>query len=239
MWNWLSRTFCRPLRRVQSFPWLRSRLRQLNLWRLVSTDSDSKVVTESANGEFPVPKVQDINTETVGLGIFACLLSGEPGAACRIALAASMPGLASLIAQSTAGDAIVRRGLQRQLQLWHGLKVCLKVIRAVLLSVSLALCCQSGYWTRVPILGYPRKVLTKETYCCISEKNNLHYSFSAIQQYASFIRTLQLQYSIGSRWSRVVNRTQTSFFLLCFPFSRWFRWYWVCNWVCKLCILRL
>ncbi|CAL8072922.1 unnamed protein product [Calicophoron daubneyi] len=105
--------------RSHSYPWLEKRLRSLGLFDVVKVpNSDS----DANNNELIPGCLENHKTDDISEGLFACLVSGEPGAACRLALAASMPGLAALIAQCTAGDPIVRRGLQRQIMMWHEMK---------------------------------------------------------------------------------------------------------------------
>ncbi|CAH8631056.1 unnamed protein product [Dicrocoelium dendriticum] len=107
--------------RAQSYPWLLNQLSHLNLLHVCQprngTSSDGSALLDP-----PFPLSKKVSADDVGKGIFYCLLAGEPGAACRLALAACMPNLASLLAHSSASDPLVRRGLQRQLVVWHDLK---------------------------------------------------------------------------------------------------------------------
>ncbi|CAH8546276.1 unnamed protein product [Schistosoma curassoni] len=106
--------------RTQSFPWLKSKLESL---RLVEASGLNETASDSFEA-FSISKLNSNNYDSDILvqGIFACLVSGESGAACRLAIVSNMPALASLIAQSTAGDPVVRRGLQHQLNKWHEIK---------------------------------------------------------------------------------------------------------------------
>ncbi|CAH8850249.1 unnamed protein product [Trichobilharzia szidati] len=106
--------------RTQSLPWLTS---QLNSLGLTDAAGLNETVTDSLE-PFSLSKVNSSvkDSNILAQGVFACLVSGESGAACRLAIVSSMPALASLIAQSTAGDPVVRRGLQHQLSKWHEMK---------------------------------------------------------------------------------------------------------------------
>ncbi|CAH8495623.1 unnamed protein product [Schistosoma turkestanicum] len=106
--------------RTQSFPWLKHKLESLHLTEAaglneIGTDSFEPFSMSKLNSK-------DYNSDVLAQGVFACLVSGESGAACRLALVSNMPALASLIAQSTSGDPVVRRGLQHQLSKWHEIK---------------------------------------------------------------------------------------------------------------------
>ncbi|TNN19434.1 Nuclear pore complex protein [Schistosoma japonicum] len=106
--------------RTQSFPWLKSKLESLGLAETVGLN---EVVTDSYQ-PFSFSKLcpDNFDSDILAQGVFACLVSGESGAACRLAIVCKMPALASLIAQSSAGDLVVRRGLQHQLNKWHEIK---------------------------------------------------------------------------------------------------------------------
>ncbi|KER30165.1 hypothetical protein T265_03325 [Opisthorchis viverrini] len=95
--------------RAQSFPWLKNLLTSLGLF-----DSVKDLHTASSNS-----LAKSVSIDRIAHGIFACLVAGEPGAGCRLALSAGMPELATLVAQSSSGDPVVRRCLQHQLLAWH------------------------------------------------------------------------------------------------------------------------
>ncbi|KAF5399704.1 Nucleoporin autopeptidase [Paragonimus heterotremus] len=102
--------------RAQSYSWLEARLKSLSLL-------DACKPTKAESGQTGIcGTLKGVAIDIVAEGIFACLVAGEPGAACRLALAASLPGLVSLIAQSPSSDRFVRGGLQRQLTVWHEMK---------------------------------------------------------------------------------------------------------------------
>ncbi|KAH9587860.1 Nuclear pore complex protein Nup98-Nup96 [Schistosoma haematobium] len=106
--------------RTQSFPWLKSKLESL---RLIEASGLNETASDSFEA-FSISKLNSNNydSDILAQGIFACLVSGESGAACRLAIVSNMPALASLLAQLTAGDPVVRRGLQHQLNKWHEIK---------------------------------------------------------------------------------------------------------------------
>ncbi|KAF8570816.1 hypothetical protein P879_02398 [Paragonimus westermani] len=102
--------------RSQSYSWLEARLKSLGLLDVCKP-------TKAESGQTTIcGTLKGVSIDVVAEGIFACLVAGEPGAACRLALAASLPGLVSLIAQSSSSDRFVRGGLQRQLTVWHEMK---------------------------------------------------------------------------------------------------------------------
>ncbi|KAA3679668.1 nuclear pore complex protein Nup98-Nup96 [Paragonimus westermani] len=102
--------------RSQSYSWLEARLKSLGLLDVCKP-------TKVESGQTTIcGTLKGVAIDVVAEGIFACLVAGEPGAACRLALAASLPGLVSLIAQSSSSDRFVRGGLQRQLTVWHEMK---------------------------------------------------------------------------------------------------------------------
>ncbi|CAH8522586.1 unnamed protein product [Heterobilharzia americana] len=107
--------------RTQSLPWLKSKLEHLGL-------TDAAGLNETVSDALePFSLYCKLNSsvsdsDILAQGIFACLVSGESGAACRLAIVSNMPALASLLAQSTAGDPVFRRGLQQQLSKWHEMK---------------------------------------------------------------------------------------------------------------------
>ncbi|VDO99706.1 unnamed protein product [Schistosoma margrebowiei] len=106
---------------------MKSKLESL---RLIEASGLNEAASDSFEA-FSISKLNSNNydSDILAQGVFACLVSGESGAACRLAIVSNMPALATLIAQSTAGDPVVRRGLQHQLNKWHEIKVSCSLLK--------------------------------------------------------------------------------------------------------------
>ncbi|KAL3317929.1 hypothetical protein Ciccas_003409 [Cichlidogyrus casuarinus] len=105
--------------RKESFPWLKQKLNNLGMWKLLSSGANeaNSAVRQGINTPFqrvPTSRTSEAHYEA----IFCCLCAGQIELAARLALTVSLPALASLISQASAGDPVIRKILKAQLHFW-------------------------------------------------------------------------------------------------------------------------